>query len=101
MRNAGTGQGVELEWDADVLPHCWIWHEVRTYGGAWREAAEILAIEPASVPHGLGLETAIREGQALFATPHAPRALADRGVAAAVGRSGQVAGAVTAKWPTS
>ncbi len=72
VRNAGTGQGVEVEWDADVLPHCWIWHEVRTYGGAWREAAEILAVEPASVPHGLGLATAIREGQALVATPHAP-----------------------------
>jgi hypothetical protein len=72
VRNVGTGQGLELRWDAAVLPHVWIWHEVRTYPGIWRGCAEILAVEPASVPHGLGLETALREGQALVATPHAP-----------------------------
>ncbi len=72
IRNPGTGQGVELRWDAAVLPHAWIWHEVRTYSGIWRGCAEILAVEPASVPHGLGLATAVREGQALVATPHEP-----------------------------
>ena len=29
IRNTGTGQGVELRWDVAVLPHVWIWHEVR------------------------------------------------------------------------
>ena len=48
IRNPATGQGVELRWDAAVLPHVWIWHEVRTYGGIWRGCAEILAVEPAS-----------------------------------------------------
>ncbi len=62
--NAATGQGLELRWDADWLRHVWLWHEVRTYEGPWRRQAEILAIEPASVPHGLGLAEAIRHGQA-------------------------------------
>lgn len=64
VRNVARGQGVELTWDADWLRHCWLWHEARLYGGIWRERAEILAIEPASVPHGLGLAAAVEHGQA-------------------------------------
>ena len=64
VRNRDRGQGVELRWDTDWLPHMWIWHEVRTSGGPWRRHAEILAVEPASVPHSLGLETAHAHGQA-------------------------------------
>jgi hypothetical protein len=62
--NAATGQGLELVWEADWLQHLWLWHEVRTYGGPWRQAAELLVVEPSSVPHSLGLATAVEHGQA-------------------------------------
>jgi hypothetical protein len=64
IRNRDRRQGIEIVWDTGWLPHLWIWHEVRTSGAAWREAAEILVIEPASVPHHLGLATARARGQA-------------------------------------
>lgn len=63
--NRGTGQGLRLEWDARALPHMWIWHETRASGGPWRHATELLVVEPASVPHSLGLERALAEGQAV------------------------------------
>lgn len=66
IRNMVRGQALELIWDTDWLRHLWIWHEVREYGGRWRGLAEILAVEPASVPHGLGLQQAIGQGQARF-----------------------------------
>ena len=64
VRNRDRRQGIEIKWDAEWLPHLWIWHEVRTSGGPWRELAETLVVEPASVPHTLGLETARELGQA-------------------------------------
>jgi hypothetical protein len=64
VRNRDRGQGVELRWDIGWLPHLWMWHEVRTSGGPWRELAETLVVEPASVPHTLGLATARAHGQA-------------------------------------
>jgi hypothetical protein len=64
IRNPDRHQGIELRWDMDWLPHLWIWHEVRTSGGPWRQLAEVLVVEPASVPHTLGLETARARGQA-------------------------------------
>jgi len=70
--NARTGAGVALSWNHEQLPHVWIWHEVRTSGGPWRGMTEMLVIEPASVPHHLGLETAIAEGQAAWAEPGMP-----------------------------
>lgn len=63
--NRGTGQGLSLEWDAEALPHLWVWHEVRSTGEPWRELTEVLCIEPSTVPHSLGLATAIAEGQAV------------------------------------
>ena len=64
VHNRDHGQGIELLWDTGWLPHLWIWHEVRTSGGVWRESGETLVIEPASVPHSLGLATARELGQA-------------------------------------
>jgi hypothetical protein len=64
VRNRARGVGVELTWDVDVLPHLWVWHEARVYGGPWRRQAEMLVVEPASVPHPLGLATARDYGQA-------------------------------------
>lgn len=69
IRNARTGMTVRLTWDADWLRHVWIWHEARVYDGPWRGQAEILVIEPASVPHALGLATAIEHGQACWLEP--------------------------------
>ena len=67
------GQGLELRWDADWLRHLWIWHEVRTYERALARQAEILAIEPASVPHGLGLADGDRVTVRRAARPAASR----------------------------
>jgi hypothetical protein len=72
IRNAATGQGLELAWDGDVLRHLWVWHEARTSGGPWDERADILVVEPASVPHSLGLDAARAEGQATVVEPGAP-----------------------------
>jgi Domain of unknown function (DUF4432) len=63
VHNRDRGQGLELSWDTAWLPHIWMWHEVRTTGGPWRELAETLVVEPASVPHTLGLATARAHGQ--------------------------------------
>ena len=60
-----TGQGLRVEWDVAALPHLWIWREVRASGGRWRGQAELLGLEPASVPHSLGLERALAERQAI------------------------------------
>ena len=72
VRNAVTGMSVDLEWDADWLRHLWLWHEVRTYGGPWRELTEMLAVEPTSVPHPLGLAAAREHGQARIVTRDEP-----------------------------
>jgi hypothetical protein len=64
VHNRDRGQGIELTWDTSWLPHLWMWHEVRASGGPWRQIAETLVVEPASVPHTLGLEAAANRGQA-------------------------------------
>jgi hypothetical protein len=63
VRNPQRDQGLALAWDLDFFPHCWVWHENRTTPGVWRSLTELLAVEPASVPHSLGLERAIASGQ--------------------------------------
>lgn len=63
--NDRTGQGIRVEWDVAALPHLWLWREVRASGGRWRGQAEMLALEPASVPHSLGLARALAEEQAI------------------------------------
>ena len=65
ITNASTGQGLRVEWDIAALPHLWIWREVRATGGRWRGQGELLGLEPASVPHSLGLARALDEGQAV------------------------------------
>ncbi|MCS7007252.1 MAG: hypothetical protein NZL88_06835 [Gaiellaceae bacterium] len=64
VRNPRTGLAVELDWETDWMRHLWLWHEARRYGGIWRGQAELLALEPTSVPHPLGLATALEHGQA-------------------------------------
>jgi hypothetical protein len=60
-----TGQGVRVVWDLDVLPHLWLWREIRATGGPWRNQAELLALEPASVPHSVGLARALAQRQGI------------------------------------
>jgi hypothetical protein len=64
IENADRDEALALAWDVDWWPHMWIWHENRISGGIWREQAEIIAFEPSSVPHSLGLPVAEAEGQA-------------------------------------
>ena len=64
IRNAARGQALAMAWDADWYRNCWVWHENRVSGGIWREQAEMIAVEPTTVPHSLGLAVAEQEGQA-------------------------------------
>jgi hypothetical protein len=69
VRNEARGQGLALAWDASWYRHCWVWHENRVMGGPWRAATEMLAIEPTTVPHTLGLAVAEENGQAQWIDP--------------------------------
>lgn len=73
LQNAERGMGIELSWETELLPHLWIWHEERHTDGPWRTATEMLAIEPASTPHSLGLAEAIAHDQAHWILPGEPR----------------------------
>ena len=64
IRDAARGQALAMAWDAEWYRHCWVWHENRVSGGIWREQAEMIAVEPTTVPHSLGLTVAEQEGQA-------------------------------------
>jgi hypothetical protein len=72
VRNGVSGAGVALAWDPVRLPHLWLWHEVRASGGPWRGCTELLVVEPASVPHHLGLAAAIAHDQATWVQPGRP-----------------------------
>lgn len=72
VRNVATGEGLRLTWDVEVLPHMWVWHENRATGGPWRNATELLGIEPAMVPHSIGLDGARESGHAAIVAPDAP-----------------------------
>lgn len=69
VRNAAGGQGLALTWDAGWFRHCWMWHENRVSEGPWRRATELLAIEPSTVPHTLGLAAAVAHDQARWLHP--------------------------------
>lgn len=71
-RNVRTGHGAELRWDVEALPHLWFWQEVRGPDRLWRGVGEILGLEPASVPHGAGLEAAVADGSATLVSADAP-----------------------------
>jgi hypothetical protein len=73
LRNPERRTGVELTWDTELLPHLWIWHEERRTGELWRRATEMMALEPASTPHSLGLAEAIARNQAHWVIPGEPR----------------------------
>jgi hypothetical protein len=64
VRNGARGHGVEITWPARELPHLLVWDEARATGDVWRHATEILCIEPCTVPHLMGLDTALEHDQA-------------------------------------
>lgn len=70
--NAARGQAVEVEWEAERLPHLVVWHEARGSGGMWRNATEVLCLEPCSVPHEAGLSAAVENGGAWELRPGEP-----------------------------
>ena len=62
--SATRGQGLALAWDIEWYAHSWVWHENRVSPAPWRQQGEIMAIEPSTVPHSLGLAVAEEAGQA-------------------------------------
>ncbi len=70
--NPARGQTVEITWDRERLPHVVVWHEARVSGGIWRQATEVLCIEPCSVPHEAGLAPAAEDGLAWMVQPGEP-----------------------------
>lgn len=72
LRNPARSVGLAVAWDVAFFPHLWVWHEERATAGPWRGLTEMLVIEPASVPHTLGLARALEEGQAWVVRPDAP-----------------------------
>jgi hypothetical protein len=67
--SATRGQGLALAWDIEWYAHSWVWHENRVSPDPWRQQAEIMAIEPSTVPHSLGLAVAEEAGQARVLAP--------------------------------
>ncbi len=70
--NPRHGTAVAVRWDAAALPHLHVWHECEGGATSWHGRARILGVEPATVPHGLGLAAAIEAGQASWARPRQP-----------------------------
>jgi hypothetical protein len=64
VHNSGRDEGVEVTWSVETLPNLIVWHEARGSGGVWRNATEVLCLEPCSVGHLLGLAAALEAGQA-------------------------------------
>jgi galactose mutarotase-like enzyme len=64
VRNEERGDGIEMTWDNNLFPYCWVWQETRDLGGIWRNQAEVLGIEPSTVPHHCGLDDAHKTGHA-------------------------------------
>jgi hypothetical protein len=69
ISNAGRDQGLAMGWDVSWFRHCWVWHENRVTEGPWRRACEMLVVEPATVPHSLGLAAAEASGHARVIEP--------------------------------
>ena len=97
ISNAGRDQGLAMAWDGSWFRHCWVWHENRVTGGPWREATEILVVEPSTVPHSLGLTAAEQSGHArtiesgMVAEPWiVVRPVAGVGSVSSVGEDGRV-----------
>ena len=71
------GQGLRVEWDADVLPYLWMWQELgASTDYPWWGRAYVLGLEPFSSYPTDGLAEAVRNGTALCLKAFEKRALA-------------------------
>jgi galactose mutarotase-like enzyme len=70
VANPARSLAYEITWeDTSWLSHVWLWREEHGAGGPWRERASLLVVEPASVPHDLGLAQAVERGEARVLGP--------------------------------
>jgi len=58
-----------LSWDTAAFPHVWMWQEIQGPSFPWFGRSTITALEPASTWPSLGLEAAIKNGQAFSLKP--------------------------------
>jgi galactose mutarotase-like enzyme len=67
---SGEAASVTVTWTADTLPHLWAWHEYQ-HSEEMPEGRRIrcLGLEPASVPHSLGLQAAKESGDMTVLAP--------------------------------
>jgi hypothetical protein len=71
------GAAVRVQWDAAVLPHVWLWHELGdTTGHPWWGRAHVVGVEPFSSYPTNGLPDAVANGSALELGPNERRELA-------------------------
>lgn len=67
---SGAAGSVTVSWTSDTLPHLWLWHEyLHSPDMPERRRVRCLGLEPASVPHSLGLQAAKESGDATVLAP--------------------------------
>ena len=72
IRSSDAEVGVALAWPLEVFPHLWTYQDVHGVATEpWFGRAEFVMLEPASVPHSLGLKIAAADGQAFPLVPGA------------------------------
>ncbi|MFD0900825.1 DUF4432 family protein [Actinomadura sediminis] len=68
------GLGLNVRWDASVLPHLWLWQELgATAGHPWWGRAYVVGLEPFAGYPTDGLAAAVENGTALKLGPRAVR----------------------------
>ena len=66
----GGVSGIEVEWDAALLPYLWCWREAgASVGFPWHGGAYIFGLEPFSSQPNAGLAAAVGNGSALGFLP--------------------------------
>ena len=77
LRSGDDGAGVQVAWDATVLPYLWLWHELgATADWPWWGRAYVVGLEPFAGYPTDGLAAAVANGSALTLEPHGARHLA-------------------------
>lgn len=102
IRNQEADLGVGLAWPVEVFPHLWTYQDVHGVPDEpWRGSGEFVMLEPASVPHSLGLAAAAAESQVMRLQPGEELAswltvtlFRPRGRVAGVSRDGRVEHAI-------
>jgi hypothetical protein len=76
--NPTVGVGLEVQWDADILPYCWYWQELGADGYPWYGRHYNIGLEPFAGYPTHGLAEAMENGSALKFSAHAARSLTTR-----------------------